>query len=207
MFVIFGWGFTTTHVFGAVLPVLCPNCDNEQFWILKRIRRWFTLFFVPVFPYESTHALMCPVCGVGRELHGSDLKRAKLYAETHTAFRSNSLDEEDYAARLAAIAEATDAQVAKGLAHVTAVQTQSHSAPERTGTVATAPPMPPAPKVTAPPLPEESDQDRGDDAFCAGCGRKFDTKPTCSVRAAGPEESGLSRVPCEESAAGASSSL
>ena len=109
LFVIFGWGFTTNHVFGAVFPLLCPNCHNEQFWVLKRIRRWFTLFFIPIFPYESNHVLQCPICGVGREMSGIELKRAKLFAETNGAYQTGTLGEEDFSARLELISGASDA--------------------------------------------------------------------------------------------------
>lgn len=177
MFVIFGWGFATTHVFGAVLPVDCPNCHNEEFWVLKRVRRWFTLFFVPVFPYESTHAVMCPICGVGSEVSGSELKRAKLYAETNAAFQAGSLSDDAYATRLSAISEATDAQVAKGVAQAIDVEIPVHSAPSQTVAAAsgvrTALSVPPPPVASAPVVEEARSPDEVN-AFCVKCARKFD---------------------------------
>jgi len=180
MLIIFGWGFTTTRVFGAVFPLLCPNCHNEQFWVLKRIRRWFTLFFIPIFPYESNHALMCPICGVGRELSGVELKRVKLFAETNSAHQAGSLRDEEYEARLEAIAEASDAQVTKGMTYVTSTAISSGPAAEPVVKAAprSAPPtpsgIPPAP--VAPPAVHlaESGAALDQTVFCVGCGTEFE---------------------------------
>jgi len=183
MLVIFGWGFTTTHVFGAVFPMLCPNCHNEQFWVLRRIRRWFTFFFIPIFPYESSHALMCPICGVGREMNGVELKRAKLFAETNVAYQAGTLHEEAYEARLEAIAEASDGQVNKGLAVVAStpispsVTAEPPLAQVQQGPAAVAPTsaIPPAP--VAPPVPwfAESGVSLRPTISCLGCGTPFES--------------------------------
>ena len=172
MFIIFGWGFTTTRVFGVVFPVLCPNCHNEEFWVLRRIRRWITLFFIPVIPYESTHALMCPVCGAGRELHGADHKRAKMYAEANTAFGNGALSDDEYSARLAAISSATDAQVSKGLGHVTAVSVPAAPLVDPTPAVPPPPKRPTAVAASA----KAAFALRPDLAleFCGHCGREFE---------------------------------
>jgi len=189
MFVIFGWGFTTTHVFGAVLPLLCPNCHNEQFWVLKRIRRWFTLFFIPIFPYESTHALMCPICGVGRELSGVELKRAKLFAETNAAYQSGTLREEEYSARLGAIGEASDGHVNKGLASAASTtisagvvvvppHDQAQQQPAATVSASATPPAPmapAAPKAPPSPWPAESSASPPAEVSCAGCGAQLES--------------------------------
>ena len=187
MFIIFGWGFSTTRVFGAVFPMLCPNCQNERFWVLKRVRRWFTLFFIPVFPYESTHALMCPVCGVGKEMGGVELKRAKLYAETNSAYQAGVLGEDDYTARLAAVTGASDAQVKKGAAYVTATDVSPTAAPavsaaprppraaeRRAATVPPPPLVAPVPVTPSPPRRAGSGAGSSDTVFCVRCGNRFD---------------------------------
>jgi hypothetical protein len=195
MFVIFGWGFTTTHVFGAVFPLLCPNCHNEQFWMLKRIRRWFTLFFIPIFPYESTHALMCPICGVAREMSGVELKRAKLFAETNAAFQSGALREDEYETRLEAIAEASDGQVNKGMAFAASpaissgvavapppahVQ-QQPAAAVPSPTIPATPMAPPVPEAPPSPWPAEAGASLEAGVSCAGCGTQLDNSadPFC----------------------------
>ena len=183
MLIIFGWGFTTTKVLGAVFPLLCPNCHNEQFWVLKRIRRWFTLFFIPTFPYESTHALMCPICGVGRELSGVELKRVKLFAETNSAYQAGTLGEVEHSARLEAISTASDGQVNKGLVFVTSVPILPSvtaepplARAERLAATVVAPPAPPpAPSVPQASWPAESSGSQLDAVFCVGCGTRFDS--------------------------------
>jgi hypothetical protein len=76
-FIIFGWGAGFSKDFGPVGLHRCPNCNNEAPWHLARRRKWFTLFFVPVFPYESTHMLLCPVCGRGIQVSGKELAGLK----------------------------------------------------------------------------------------------------------------------------------
>ena len=54
--------------------------------------------------------------GPGRELHGAELQRAKLFAETNAAKAAGTVGDEEYGRRLAAIGEATDGQLKGGLA-------------------------------------------------------------------------------------------
>ena len=65
MFIIFGFGRRTIRVLGFTDARLCPNCRNASQWKVLLVRTWFTLFFVPVIPYESKHFAMCPVCSCG----------------------------------------------------------------------------------------------------------------------------------------------
>lgn len=42
----------------------CPHCQNQASYRLKRVRRYFTLFFIPVFPINSgIHFVECDHCG------------------------------------------------------------------------------------------------------------------------------------------------
>ena len=72
MLIIFGWGRRTVRVLGWAPSQVCGHCHNEGPWAVALIRRWFTLFFIPVIPYESRYVAMCPVCS-----HGVDLDRGK----------------------------------------------------------------------------------------------------------------------------------
>jgi uncharacterized tellurite resistance protein B-like protein len=50
MFILFGWrGVTTTPARGSFF---CPRCRKSQPYVHKRVRRFFTLFFIPVIPLE-----------------------------------------------------------------------------------------------------------------------------------------------------------
>ena len=60
--IIFGWGHRTTNDFGPTLALNCPNCKNDSWWHLVSYKTWFTLFFIPVIPYESEHLLLCEIC-------------------------------------------------------------------------------------------------------------------------------------------------
>lgn len=62
MFVLFGFGHTKVKKTGETKPEQCSNCNNiKPFHIVER-SKWFTLFFVPVFPYSKEKAIVCPVC-------------------------------------------------------------------------------------------------------------------------------------------------
>ena len=41
---------------------VCNVCGEESRWQLWRIASWFTLFFIPVFPYYIKQILICPIC-------------------------------------------------------------------------------------------------------------------------------------------------
>ncbi|MBQ2883560.1 MAG: zinc-ribbon domain-containing protein [Alphaproteobacteria bacterium] len=59
MFIIFGWGFTTKSVKGFFLSG-CPKC-GLRLQVIK-ITKWFTLFFIPIFPYSRKLYLYCERC-------------------------------------------------------------------------------------------------------------------------------------------------
>ena len=95
-FVIFGWGKQTTTEYGPVMPVTCSHCNNEVYWHLTRTRVWFTLFFIPIIPYESKHNLLCPICSWGIELHGPQIERAKQLAMPTTEYLANRISDSEY---------------------------------------------------------------------------------------------------------------
>ena len=65
MFIIFGWGHVrTTHLWNTA-ELTCPNCHNTTRWQVIKIQHWFTLFFLPIFPYSTKHYLKCPICDIG----------------------------------------------------------------------------------------------------------------------------------------------
>jgi len=88
MFFIFGWGRATNSDLGPTLPIVCPNCRNDTVWHLHEHKKWFTLFFLPIFPYESNHLFLCPICSRGIELAGERLDHAlrlNSEAKSHVA--------------------------------------------------------------------------------------------------------------------------
>ncbi|MCX7746053.1 MAG: zinc ribbon domain-containing protein [Clostridia bacterium] len=96
MFVIFGWGRRTTKDYGPTLPMRCGNCNNNVYSRLIHVRTWFTLFFIPVIPYESKHYLLCDVCTRGFELHGADVERFKEMNRITSVYLSGGMSEDEY---------------------------------------------------------------------------------------------------------------
>lgn len=66
--IIFGWGRRMTKDHGPGQGILCPNCrNNTRFHLIVR-RTWFTLFFIPVIPYETMYMEICPICSRGQQV-------------------------------------------------------------------------------------------------------------------------------------------
>jgi transcription elongation factor Elf1 len=62
MIFIFGVGYTKTYNYRAEKEFECPRCGNNVFLNLTKITKWFTMFFIPVFPYETKYIISCPDC-------------------------------------------------------------------------------------------------------------------------------------------------
>lgn len=41
----------------------CPQCRQNSFHTIVRSKRWFTLFFIPVFPFSKQTISRCNICG------------------------------------------------------------------------------------------------------------------------------------------------
>lgn len=83
------------------MAVSCPNCKNDRYWNLVNAKTWFTLFFIPVIPYENNSYLLCPVCERGLQLHGEKKEQAVLLNNTTRAYLNKEITEEQYQAALA----------------------------------------------------------------------------------------------------------
>ena len=66
-FFIIGFGKRTVDHLGSAGARVCPNCGNRAEWSNVRVRTWFTLFFIPVFPYKTQRFAMCPICKYGSD--------------------------------------------------------------------------------------------------------------------------------------------
>jgi hypothetical protein len=40
----------------------CPQCHQTCSQSIARVRRWFTLFFIPIFPFSTKHFTVCSMC-------------------------------------------------------------------------------------------------------------------------------------------------
>lgn len=100
MFFLFGWGRQSRKNYGPTLPLKCPNCNNDVFLHLLHARTWFSLFFIPVLPYNSEYYLLCDICSRGLKISRSQLGLAKQMNQTTVAFLNGDLTQEQYATAL-----------------------------------------------------------------------------------------------------------
>ena len=96
MFVIFGWNHVTAKPMGDTLPVTCPRCQNTRYWRLRQVTRWFTLFFAPIFPYETFHQLHCPICFCSLVVSGKHLEDALSMRRATSSYVKGGMTVEQY---------------------------------------------------------------------------------------------------------------
>lgn len=75
--IIYGWGRKKITRFGPRRSCHCNNCNNDSYWELIKVSTWFSLFFIPVIPYDTKRLLMCPVCNSCVELSNEEFKQLK----------------------------------------------------------------------------------------------------------------------------------
>ena len=67
MFILYG-----TRSFKKIMaqtgPYTCNHCSNATFFNVVRVAQWFTLFFIPLFPFSFKYFHICPVCGNGQKI-------------------------------------------------------------------------------------------------------------------------------------------
>lgn len=62
MLIIFGFRVRASKVSEG--EFFCPRCGADRHYVLQRFRRWFTLFFLPVFPMSGSQGeqVKCQTC-------------------------------------------------------------------------------------------------------------------------------------------------
>ncbi|NNN22296.1 MAG: zinc-ribbon domain-containing protein [Acidimicrobiales bacterium] len=70
MLIIFGFRSKVSQI--IVMVFHCPSCNNQVANPLYRIRRYFTLFFLPVFPVSTKYTLVCTMCNSRRIISKAD---------------------------------------------------------------------------------------------------------------------------------------
>lgn len=96
MFFFFGWGKKTVKEFGEVIPTNCAKCNNKVYLKLVSVTKWFTLFFIPVIPYQSQNLLLCNICQNGYELNKEQFEKAKQMAQYTSEFKNDTMDIDTY---------------------------------------------------------------------------------------------------------------
>ncbi len=96
MFFIFGWGRTKKNNLGPVFENHCTHCNNDKYWNLVTATKWFTLFYIPVIPYETQHYVLCPVCEYGIKLDSQKFEELKPIAENNNALVKGEITQAQY---------------------------------------------------------------------------------------------------------------
>lgn len=62
MLIVFGFRVRASKVSEG--EFFCPRCGADRHYVLQRFRRWFTLFFLPVFPMSGSQGeqVKCQTC-------------------------------------------------------------------------------------------------------------------------------------------------
>lgn len=98
--IIFGWGHASIKNYGPTYKIPCKNCGNENHWYLSRTMTWFTLFFIPIFPYNIKYFLYCPVCQNGINVEGEQVKELRPLAEANQLLVDGSISEIEYKSKI-----------------------------------------------------------------------------------------------------------
>ena len=109
--IIFGWNHQIIKQIGVAFKHLCNHCHNEEYWILTRISTWFTLFFIPIFPYEIKYFLSCPICKFGLTLNREQIKEIKPLAEINQLLLDGKITQEEHQVRLNQLANPTQERI------------------------------------------------------------------------------------------------
>jgi hypothetical protein len=95
MFFIYGWNHQVTKHLGSVEQHQCNNCHNTEVWQLNKISRYFTLFFIPIFPHNTDYWYHCPICNFGVKLDFLGKARILPIAKINSDFLNNLISEEE----------------------------------------------------------------------------------------------------------------
>ncbi|GCF08414.1 zinc-ribbon domain-containing protein [Dictyobacter arantiisoli] len=72
------YGFRSRNKVLGQVAYVCPQCHKNSYHTIVRSRRWFTLFFIPLFPFTKTSTSRCNICGVQTRIHN---QQAEAYFE------------------------------------------------------------------------------------------------------------------------------
>ncbi len=94
--VIFGRWRQFRKIIWPVYKFLCKHCHNENYFYLQRITTWFTLFFIPIFPYERYYFLYCPTCNYWVKLNEEEAQKMIPIAKLNSALNDWTLTQQEY---------------------------------------------------------------------------------------------------------------
>jgi len=74
----------------------CQHCGNEQPWYLARVSTWFTLFFIPVFPYSVKRLYICPICQSHYEITPDQYEAMRPIAEANQRLQEGKITNQQH---------------------------------------------------------------------------------------------------------------
>jgi hypothetical protein len=69
---------------GTVM-MLCQRCQRPSAHAVFKVRTWFTLFFIPIFPVSIKYATACSMCGVGTQIDKAQAEHLQSAAAQQAA--------------------------------------------------------------------------------------------------------------------------
>ncbi len=67
-------GFRSGNKVMGQIQYPCQQCHNNSFHTVVRMRRWFTLFFIPTIPTRTTFSSRCNICGFQTSIPSEQVK-------------------------------------------------------------------------------------------------------------------------------------
>jgi zinc-ribbon family len=89
-----------SHQHGPCVAASCPRCHNEIVLIYLIATRWFTVFFIPVFPTSKRRLLACPVCSWNCEVATASEHLALEMIGITEQWKSGQLGNTEYGQRV-----------------------------------------------------------------------------------------------------------
>ena len=63
----------------------CPRCGRAAPFMVLRVAKWFTLFWIPIFPYSFKYYMVCPSCEIANEMDKDQAKALAAAAKEQKA--------------------------------------------------------------------------------------------------------------------------
>ncbi|MCH8088965.1 MAG: zinc-ribbon domain-containing protein [Chloroflexi bacterium] len=73
-FLIFGWGTKVKALPGVVYQSLCSVCNEQRNYGMTASYKYFDVFWIPLFSWNTRYFLHCNVCLTGVELSTSQIE-------------------------------------------------------------------------------------------------------------------------------------
>lgn len=108
-FIIVGWPKRTKE-FGPSLYYTCIGCESPKYHHYTRVRRWLTIWFLPMLPLGTAeYYATCDNCSRTEKISlKEDAKRYKKGADISNDFLKNAKESDEYWPELHALMDDTE---------------------------------------------------------------------------------------------------